>query len=782
MSRRTLSYLVASLALVMLIAALAACVPATEQPPTTVPPETTAPEASSGGTITLYVGPELVECQGVAPQQCMQVKDSPDGEWQNFFDPIVGFDYESGYEYELLVEKSVVENPPADASSFTYTLVEIVSKTPASTTSEVTPAPGEVTTASELEGVVWQLLSMMDASGETVDTMADIPVTATFNDGQLSGNGGCNSYFGSYTVDGSSLTVTPAGTTMMACPEDVMAQEQAFMAALSSSSSYQVTGDTLQIMNSDGAVILTFAGQVQPSLTQPVWSATFYNNGKGAVVNVLPETTITTVFSADGTLSGMAGCNQYSTTYTIDGSDMIISGAIATTMMACEQAVMDQEMAYLAALPTTASYSIANGVLDLRTTEGAQVASYNEAVMSIEATPETTEAAPASGLEGTTWQLQSYLDGQGETVAALSEAPATAEFADGRVSGTTGCNRYGGAYTVDGDALTIKLGPVTMMACPEPQMMQEQGFLAALGSAATYMVADDQLTIMNADGATVASFAPQVQPALAGTPWLVTAYNNGRQAVVSVLADTELTALFGDEGSLTGSGGCNQFSTTYKVDGATISIDPAIAMTRRACAPEIMDQEQEYLAALVSAATFRVGGTDLEMRTADDALAAMFVVAASLPEAPATEATPVAESTPAVESTTEVTATVTTTTTAPNLMGVVWQWQGTAMGDESDVRVKFPDRYTVEFLADGKVQMRADCNTGGGTYAIEGASLTMDVAAMTRVQCRPDSKSNLFINQLNNARTYIMDGDQLVINLFAGAGNMTFANGGPSAN
>ena len=786
MMRRTLSRLAAPLALVLLIGALAACAPTTvqpaatqpaaTQPAATQPAATTAPESSGSETITLYVGPELVDCTGVAPQKCMQVKDSPDGEWQNFYDPIAGFDYEPGYIYELKVEKTVVENPPADASKFTYTLVEIVSKTPVEASAAATPAPGEVATAPDVEGVVWQLQSLVDASGKTVDAMADIPVTAAFNNGQLSGNGGCNNYFGSYKVDGSSLTITPAGTTMMACPEAVMAQEQALMAALSSSASYQVANDQLQIMNADGTVVLTFTAQVQPSLTQPVWSATFYNNGKGAVVNVLIGTTITAVFGADSTLSGTAGCNQYSTTYTIDGSNMIISGAIATTMMACEQAVMDQEMAYLAALPTTASYSIVNGALDLRTTGGAQVASYAEAVMSSEATPETAEVAPAAGLEGSTWQLQSYLNDQGETVAALPKAPATALFAEGLVSGTTGCNRYGGAYTTDGDALTIKLGPVTMMACPDAQMVQEQGYLAALGSAATYKVADGQLTIMNADGATVVTFVPQVQPSLTGTPWQVTAYNNGRQAVVSVLADTQLTALFGDDGSLTGSGGCNQFNTTYKIDGSNITVDPAIAMTRKACAPEVMDQEQEYLAALVSAATFKTGGKELELRTASDALAASFVVAEPLPEAPATEATPVAvEPTPAVESTPEMTATL------PDLTGIVWQWQGTAMSDDSQVKIKFPDRYTVEFLANGKVQMRADCNKGGGTYVIDGASLTMEVAAKTKIKCRADSKSNLFIKQLNHAVTYVMDGDQLVINLFADAGNMKFANGGPGS-
>ncbi len=48
-----------------------------------------------------------------------------------------------------------------------------------------------------------------------------------------------------------------------------------------------------------------------------------------------------------------------------------------------------------------------------------------------------------------------------------------------------------------------------------------------------------------------------------------------------------------------------------------------------ACAePEgIMEQEQEFLAALATAATYRIQGNMLEMRTADDALAMMMQLA-----------------------------------------------------------------------------------------------------------------------------------------------------------
>jgi hypothetical protein len=49
---------------------------------------------------TIYVGPNLVDCIGVAPQQCLLIKENPDDDWSLFYGQIEGFDFEEGYEYE----------------------------------------------------------------------------------------------------------------------------------------------------------------------------------------------------------------------------------------------------------------------------------------------------------------------------------------------------------------------------------------------------------------------------------------------------------------------------------------------------------------------------------------------------------------------------------------------------------------------------------------------------------------------------------------------------------
>lgn len=84
-------------------------------------------EASPSEAKTLFVHEERVDCEGVAPRRCLQVRESESEEWTYFYSTIEGFDYEEGTRYELLVSIEEVPNPPADASSLRYTLVEIVS-------------------------------------------------------------------------------------------------------------------------------------------------------------------------------------------------------------------------------------------------------------------------------------------------------------------------------------------------------------------------------------------------------------------------------------------------------------------------------------------------------------------------------------------------------------------------------------------------------------------------------------------------------------------------------
>jgi hypothetical protein len=81
-------------------------------------------------TAILDIAPHLAPCTGVEPQECLLVRKRPDGDWQLFYDPIEGFDFEPGYEYTLLVAIRSVPDPPADGSSIAYRLLHLLRKRP----------------------------------------------------------------------------------------------------------------------------------------------------------------------------------------------------------------------------------------------------------------------------------------------------------------------------------------------------------------------------------------------------------------------------------------------------------------------------------------------------------------------------------------------------------------------------------------------------------------------------------------------------------------------------
>lgn len=82
----------------------------------------------AGEVVRMWVGPDTVACVGVAPMECLQVAYSEDGEPELFYDSIAGFEHEPGTAYVLDVRVEEVADPPADGSTRSYTLVDVVSE------------------------------------------------------------------------------------------------------------------------------------------------------------------------------------------------------------------------------------------------------------------------------------------------------------------------------------------------------------------------------------------------------------------------------------------------------------------------------------------------------------------------------------------------------------------------------------------------------------------------------------------------------------------------------
>jgi heat shock protein HslJ len=110
-----------------------------------------------------------------------------------------------------------------------------------------------------LAGTAWQLSTLLGQP-----PIEGSEVTLSFQDGEVGGRAGCNSFGGQFSVgnDGS-LNFQNLYNTEMFCmePEGVMDQELAFLQTLSQASSYSITNDTLELKNAAGETILSFARQ-----------------------------------------------------------------------------------------------------------------------------------------------------------------------------------------------------------------------------------------------------------------------------------------------------------------------------------------------------------------------------------------------------------------------------------------------------------------------------------------------------------------------------------------
>jgi heat shock protein HslJ len=108
----------------------------------------------------------------------------------------------------------------------------------------------------------------------------------------------------------------------------------------------------------------------------------------------------------------------------------------------------------------------------------------------------------------------------------------------------------------------------------------------------------------------------------------------------------------------------------------------------------------------------------------------------------------------------------------PTLPGVVWQWQETVRNSgELTLRPDQPAHYTVKFLPDGTLAVRADCNNAVGTYNIAGSQIDLQIGGVTRVACPPSSLADPFLAELDRAISYYIGQGNLALAL-AGGGVM----------
>lgn len=199
-----------------------------------------------------------------------------------------------------------------------------------------------------------------------------------------------------------------------------------------------------------------------------------------------------------GRVQGGDGCNFYRADSTVKGSSIEI-GPPERTLMGCAPDVMEQAEAFMAALNGARSYRVSGTQLQLLGADGAVLSTLT-----------------AQSLAGTRWRTTMMIsDGKGGRVSSAAGSIVTVAFAaDGKASGSAGCNSYTSTYQADGSRLRFTRAAATRRMCADAAVMeQEQAFFEALESVATmWMMQADFLQLRTAEGALVLNLVRDRRP------------------------------------------------------------------------------------------------------------------------------------------------------------------------------------------------------------------------------------------------------------------------------
>jgi heat shock protein HslJ len=344
-------------------------------------------------------------------------------------------------------------------------------------------------------------------------------------------------------------------------------------------------------------------------------------------------------------------------------------------------------------------------------------------------------ASNAASLEGE-WTLQT-LNG----VPLLAGSAINATFAEGKITGYSGCNSYGGAYTVKGGGLELGEIAMTLMACLEDGVMeQEQAYMEALSNVAKFRLDNDRLELLDESGATLLAYT-RLEPfagdpaALVGTEWQLLTLDN------SPLHETLSFTLVFTENRYSGLAGCRHFEGEYQAGDGEIAF-PMMAMIEETC-PDADEAywalEGRYTDVVGRARHWRIVDGRLELRTLPGAVL-VFVPDTPLPEV--------------------------------SLEGTAWSLAAFIEG-ETTTSLLADTEITLAF-EDGQASGSAGCNNYFASYTLERGALRFGAVGMTKMFCvTPEGameQEARYGDILSAVTLFEWDADQLTLRTADGRG------------
>lgn len=185
----------------------------------------------------------------------------------------------------------------------------------------------------------------------------------SFDQDSFSASAGCNTLFGSITIEESQLAFSLVASTLIGCPQAEGNREQELAALLDGNRfNFSVKDNRAQLFNAGGVVVLTLIRPENAALTN-AWTITSIRASNTITSSVLDIDTGIHFFK-DGTLSVQTACNSGQGNYITKKTDLTFTD-LAFTERACNEERNNREQELGQALNQINSYSVLRNTLTL---------------------------------------------------------------------------------------------------------------------------------------------------------------------------------------------------------------------------------------------------------------------------------------------------------------------------------------------------------------------------------------------------------------------------------
>jgi len=348
-----------------------------------------------------------------------------------------------------------------------------------------------------------------------------------------------------------------------------------------------------------------------------------------------------------------------------------------------------------------------------------------------------------SFLQSAVWDLEYYMAEDGPVYVPEGVEANLECINPCLIGGSAGCNMYSAPYFLDEGEISIGIPTRTTMACLDGNRMEvEDLFLKHLGNVSQAYIMDEKLVFAGSDGEEMLVFTDSgekhemLHPGYMAGPGDVLGCNwhlyadPERSAIEEeeIPEGADVTLTFGEDGSLSGNSGCNNYFADYTLEKGRLEIG-MIGSTKMACADgDLMDLESKYLNKFGQVEAAYVNGDSLFLMNENGVAILSFMKASTSPE------------------------------------GIEWTLTSYKDGEGAIVSVPAGAGITLK-LEEGRAGGSAGCNSYFGDYNLdEKGALTFGMIGMTEMYCegKMDLESR-YLSLLGETAGYSMSGGILTL-------------------